>query len=102
MVISKKGEGMDTALLCFYMLTNDATNICRMKPLFDQDISTSHKCTFMISRTLIIRDSEVHLVALKQPRVRYLVVDNCTADIQVTPDIPVRLGIVPFELSTSI
>ena len=56
----------------------------------------------MISRTLIIPDSAVYLVALKQPRGRSIVVTHYKNNIQVTPDIPVRIGLVPVELSTSL
>ena len=56
----------------------------------------------MISRTQIIGASAVYCVALKQPRVRSLVVTQCMADVRVMSDIPVTLGLVPVELSTSI
>ena len=84
------------------LFINDATNICKIKTFFDQDISTSQKFTFMISRTLIIRASAVYLVALIQPIVSSLVVTNRKAEVQVTADRPVMLGLVPVKLSTSI
>ena len=56
----------------------------------------------MISRTLIIGASAVYRVALKQPRVSYLVVTHFTADVRLMSDRPVTLGLVPVELSTSI
>ena len=56
----------------------------------------------MIPRTLIIRGIAVYRVALIQSRGSSLVVTDCTADIQVTSDRPVTLGLVPVELSTSI
>ena len=44
----------------------------------------------------------VYCVALKQTRVSSLVVTNRTADVRVTSERKVRLGLVPVELSTSI
>ena len=44
----------------------------------------------------------VYCVDLIQTRVSSLVVNHRTAEVQVTSDRPVTLGIVPFELSTSI
>ena len=56
----------------------------------------------MISRTLIIWSSAVDRVALKQPRGSSIVVTHRTLDIRVTSYIPVTLGLVPVEISTSI
>ena len=56
----------------------------------------------MISHTLIIGASELYRVALIQPRGSSLVVTHCTADVRVTSDRSVMLGLVPVELSTSI
>ena len=56
----------------------------------------------MISRTLIIGASAVYRADLIQPGVSPLVVTHCTAEVQVTSDRPVTLGIVPFEISTII
>ena len=56
----------------------------------------------MISHTLIIRASAVYHVALKQPRGGSLVFIHRTADVRVTSDRPVPLGLVPVEFSTSI
>ena len=53
-------------------------------------------------QSFIILVSVVYRVALKQPRVISLVVTHRTADIQVTLDRPVTIGLVPVELSTSI
>ena len=47
-------------------------------------------------------DTAVYRVALIQPRGRSLVVTHRTADVQVTSDRPVTLGLVPVEISTSI
>ena len=47
-------------------------------------------------------DTAVYRVALIQPRGRSLVVTHRTADVQVTPDIPVTIGLVPVENSSSI
>ena len=44
----------------------------------------------------------VYRVALKQPRGSYLVVTDRTAEVRLTLDIPVTLGLVPVEISTSI
>ena len=41
-------------------------------------------------------------LALKQTRGSFPVVTHRTADVQVTSDRPVTLGLVPFEISTSI
>ena len=56
----------------------------------------------MISRSLIIGVGAVYRVALIQTRGSSLVFTHCTADVRVTLDIPVLLGLVPVELSTSI
>ena len=53
-------------------------------------------------RTLITRAGVVYRVALIQPRGSSLVVTHCTADVRVTSDRSVMLGLVPVELSTSI
>ena len=47
-------------------------------------------------------EASVYRVALKQPRFIYLVVTHRTADVRVTLDRPVTLGLFPVELSTSI
>ena len=47
-------------------------------------------------------DFAVYCVALIQPIDGSLVVTHRTVDVQITPDIPVTLGLVPVELSTSI
>ena len=56
----------------------------------------------MICRTLIIGVSALYRVSLIKPKGSYLVVTHRTADIRLTPDIPVTLSLVPVELSTSI
>ena len=62
-------------------IINDASNIRRIKPLFDQDISTSQKFTSMIYHTLTIRVSAVYRVALKQLRGISPVLTHRTADV---------------------
>ena len=49
-----------------------------------------------------IKRPEVYHVALIKPRGISMVVTHWTADVQVTSDRPVTLGLVPVELSTSI
>ena len=44
----------------------------------------------------------VYRVSLKQPSGSSLVVNHCTANVRVTSDRTFTLGIVPFEVSTSI
>ena len=56
----------------------------------------------MISCTLIIGASAVYRLAWKQPRGISLVVTHRTADIRVTPGIPLTLGLFPVELSTGV
>ena len=56
----------------------------------------------MISHTLIIGASVVYHVTLIQSRGSSLVFTHRTADVRVTSDIPVTLGLVPVDLSTSI
>ena len=56
----------------------------------------------MIFRTLTIRASAVYRVALIQSRGSPPVVTHRTAEVRVTSDIPVTLGLVPVELLTSI
>ena len=56
----------------------------------------------MISRTLIIRASAVYRVALIQYRGSSLVVTQLMADVQVTLDRLVTLGLVEVEISSSI
>ena len=56
----------------------------------------------MISKTLIIGASAVYPVALNQPRASSIFVTHRTADVQVMSDIPVTLGLVLVEISTSI
>ena len=45
---------------------------------------------------------EVYCVVWIQPRVSSLVVTHRTSDFRVTSDRPVKLGLVPVELSTSL
>ena len=59
-------------------------------------------CIEMGEILLTLGSLAVYHVALIQPRGISLVVTHRTADIQVTLDIPVTLGLVPVELSTSI
>ena len=56
----------------------------------------------MISRTLLIGASAVYRVALIQYRGSSLVVTQLMADVQVTLDRLVTLGLVEVELSSSI
>ena len=51
---------------------------------------------------LFFKRNSVYRVALKQSRGSSRVVTHRTADVRVTSDRPVTLGLVPVELSTSI
>ena len=87
-------------------LSNGNHQLCRQYSQNKNILRLRHisisKCTFMISRTIIIGASSVYRVALIQPRGSSLVVTHHTADVRVTSDRPITLGIVPVELSTSI
>ena len=52
--------------------------------------------------SIIVERPTVYRVALKQPRGSSLVITHRVADIQVTSDRTVTLGLVPVEPSTSI
>ena len=56
----------------------------------------------MISRTLIIGASAVHRVDLIKSRVSSLVVTHHMAGVRVKSGIPVTIGLVSVEISSSI
>ena len=80
-----------------------------IKPVFghdDPDKITKNENKSALEAVNIIKEkiygSAVYRVVLKQPRGISLVVTHCTADVRVTSHIPVTLGLVPVEPSTSI